>query len=159
MASLSVHLDAADVARLNKRISKLLHDTLHMEEVWQEAAEYMQRSTVNRVLRSKTSPEGERWAALSDVTAELKGHDQPLFESGDLAAGIEVEDVSNDGFVLSADAEYASYMQNGVKRVRGSFTSRRPEPQIPPRPFMGFSDENIRRISRMIRDHLANGVD
>jgi phage virion morphogenesis protein len=157
MPSLSVRLESADLARLNSRISKLLHDTLNLEPVWAEAAEYMKNSTANRILRTKMSPEGERWEALSDVTIALKGHDRPLFQSGELAGGINILDVSNDGFMITADAPYASYMQKGVKKVKGAFKSKRPQPQIPARPFMGFSDENVRRISKMVRDYLANG--
>jgi len=157
MPSLSVSIDSGDIAKLNRRISKLLHDTLNLEPVMAEAAEYMKRSTVNRILRTKTSPDGERWAALSDVTIALKGHDQPLFQSGELSKGIDVLDVSKDGFMISAEAPHASYMQKGVSKVKGAFKSKRPAPQVPARPFMGFSDENVRRISSMIRNYLANG--
>jgi phage virion morphogenesis protein len=159
MPSLSVRLDADDLARLNRRLSKLLHDTLNLEPVWREAAEYMKMSTQNRILRTKTAPDGERWAALSDVTIELKGHDSQLFQSGEMAGSVDVLDVSNDGFMITTDAPYASYMHKGVSRVKGAFKSKRPAPQIPARPFMGFSDENVRRISKMVRDYLANGGD
>ena len=155
MPSIAVRLVADDLAKLNKRISKLLHDAVDLEPVWAEAAQYMKRSTVNRILRTRTSPEGERWQALSDVTIALKGHDRPLFESGELAVGIYVQEVTPDGFVLAADSDHASYMQNGVAVVKGAFKSKRPMPQIPARPFMGFSDENVRRIRKMIRGHLA----
>src|SRR5215216_1835864 len=99
MASLSVRLDQAALARLNRRLSGLLHDSINLEPVMQQAAQYMKNSTVNRIQRSKTSPSGERWAALSEVTAELKGHDQPLFHSGEMSRGIDIADVSNDGFM------------------------------------------------------------
>ena len=157
MPSLSVSIDSGDIAKLNRRISKLLHDTLDLEPVMAEAAEYMKRSTVNRILRTKTSPDGERWEALSDVTIALKGHDQPLFQTGGLADSVDVLDVSKDGFMISAEAPHASYMHKGVKRVKGAFKSKRAEPQVPARPFMGFSDANVRRISSMIRNYLANG--
>lgn len=155
MPSIAVRLIADDLAKLNKRIKKLLHDAIDLEPVWEEAAQYMKRSTVNRILRTKTSPEGERWQALTDVTIALKGHDRPLFESGELAGSINVEEVTSDGFVIVADSDHASYMQNGVAVVKGAFKTKRPMPQIVARPFMGFSDENVRRISKMIRDHIA----
>jgi phage virion morphogenesis protein len=155
MAGLQINIDQNDLGKLDKRLSELLHDVLHLEPVMAEAAEYMKRSTVNRILRSKTSPDGERWEALRDVTVNLKGHDRILFETGDLANSIQVSDVSNDGFMISSDAKHASYMQEGVKRTRGMIKNK----TIPPRPFMGFSDENKRRISKMIRDYLAHGGD
>ena len=157
MPSLSVRLDTEALGRLNRRLSQLLKDAVDLEPVMQQAAQYMKNSTVNRILRTKTAPDGERWEALSDVTAELKGHDQPLFHSGEMSRGIDIADVSDDGFMIVADAPYASYMQRGVNQVRGAFRSKRPSPQIPARPFMGYSDENVRRISKMIRDHIARG--
>lgn len=161
MADLSVKIESGDLRKLNKRIADLLHDTLHMEEVYAQAAEYMKRSTVNRIVRSKTGPDGERWAAIKEVTARLKQSDSILFDSGELSRGIQIEDVSNGGFVLSSTAlnkegePYSSYLQDGVKRTRGMIKGKK----IPPRPFMGFSDENKRRISKMIRDYLAHGGD
>jgi phage virion morphogenesis protein len=156
MPSLSVRLDAEDLARLNRRLAKLLQDTVNLAPVWEQAAEYMKRSTQNR-FRTRKGPDGEYWEALSDVTIALKGHDRPLFQSGELLGSINVSEASNDGFMITADAPYASYMQRGVKQVRGAFKSRRPQPQIPARPFMGFSDENVRRITKMLRDHLNGG--
>ena len=162
MADIQVKIESGDIRKLNKRIADLLHDTLNLETVYAEAAEYMKRSTVNRIVRSKISPDGERWAALREVTIKLKdGHDSILFDSGELSKGIQVEDVSHDGFVLSSTAlnkegePYSSYLQDGVKRTRGMIRGKR----IPPRPFMGFSDENKRRIAKMIRDYLAHGGD
>ncbi|WP_029083412.1 phage virion morphogenesis protein [Bradyrhizobium sp. th.b2] len=162
MADLQVRVDASDLRKLNKRISELLHDTLNLQPVYASAAEYMKNSTVNRVLRSKTGPDGERWAALREVTVKLKGgNDSILFDSGELAKWIQVEDVTHDGFVLSSTAlnhegePYSSYVQDGVKRTKGMIRRKK----IPPRPFMGFSDENKRRISKMIRDYLAHGGD
>jgi phage virion morphogenesis protein len=155
MSGLAIRIDEHDLRRLDRRISELLHDVLHLEPVLSEAANYMVRSTQNRILRSKTSPDGARWEALRDVTVNLKGHDRILFQTGDLANSIKVEDVSNSGFVVTSDAEHASYMQDGVKRTRGMIKNKK----IPPRPFMGFSDENKRRIAKMIRDYLAHGGD
>jgi len=155
MSGLKLNVDKDDLARLNKRLADLLHDALHLEPVFEEAAEYMKRSTVNRILRSKTSPDGERWEALRDVTVNLKGHDRILFQEGGLAAGIQVEDVSNDGFVLGSAAKYSSVHQEGFYPTIGMIPGKR----IPARPFMGFSEENKRRIAIMIRDYLAHGGD
>jgi phage virion morphogenesis protein len=155
MAEFTVRIDEHDFKRLNKRIAELLHDALHLEPIYAEAAEYMKRSTVNRILRSKNGPNGERWKALEDVTVNLKGNDTILFQEGALAESIRVDEVTNDGFVLGAHAKHASTMQDGFYPTTGMIKGKR----IPPRPFMGFSDENKRRIAIMIRDYLAHGGD
>jgi phage virion morphogenesis protein len=156
-----VAIDSGDVLKVSERIAKLLADTENLEPVMEQAAEYMQRSTINRILRTKRGPDGERWAALAEVTVELKGHDRPLFETGELSRSIEITDVSSHGFELTAETPYASYMQNGVAKMRAITDSRHTEGMgkgsIPARPFMGFSSENIKRITKMISDYLAHG--
>jgi phage virion morphogenesis protein len=154
MPSLSVRLDQADLSRINRRISHLLQAAENLEPVWQKAAEYMVRATKNRILREKRDPRGERWAALSEVTKELKGSDSILFETGSLARGIQILDVSHDGFMVTSEAPHSSWMQRGKARQTGFIKSNRP---VPARPFMGFSDENVRRISKMVRDYINNG--
>lgn len=150
--SLSFELDASLVTA---RLHKLLQRTGNLSPAWQDAAEYMRNSTVNRILRTKKSPEGERWAALSEVTIELKGHDKPLFETGELSESIGVGDVSDEGFEIFSSSDHASYMQEGVQTLRGAFRSKKPAPQVPPRPFMGFSDENMKRISQILHNYLT----
>ncbi|WP_396604892.1 phage virion morphogenesis protein [Bradyrhizobium sp. YCK136] len=157
MPSLSVRVDTATLARVHKRLATLLQQATNLEPVMREAAQYMLNSTVNRIKRTRTAPDGERWAALSDITAQLKGHDRPLFQSGGLLGGIRIADISSDGFMITSDAPHSSYMQRGVKKMRGAFKSKRPSPQVPARPFMGFSDENVRRIGKMLRDHIKKG--
>ncbi|ARQ95343.1 hypothetical protein [Bradyrhizobium phage BDU-MI-1] len=155
MSTISVTIDRNDIARLNKRLADLLHDVLHLEPVMAEAAAYMKRSTENRFLRTNTAPNGERWAALRDVTLEMKGNDDILIDSGELSKSIQIDDVSATGFMISSNSDHASFMQDGVKRTGGWIRNK----TIPPRPFLGFSDENKRRISKLIRDYLANGGD
>jgi phage virion morphogenesis protein len=155
MSGLAIRIEANDLRRLDKRISDLLHDVLNLEPAMAEAAQYMVRSTQNRILRTKTSPDGERWEALRDVTVNLKGHDRILFQTGDLAKSIQVADVTNHGFMITSSADYASYMQDGIKRTRGMIKNK----TVPARPFMGFSDENKKRIAKIIRDYLAHGSD
>lgn len=159
MPSLSVRLDSVTLAKLNRRLGELLHQATNLEPVMAQAAEYMKRSTVHRIERSKTSPSGERWAALSELTIALKGHSNQLFHSGEMSRGIDIQDVSDDGFMITSSAPYSSFMQKGVKKVKGKYKSNKPSPQIPARPFMGYSEENVRRISKMLREHITKGGD
>jgi phage virion morphogenesis protein len=155
MSGMAMRIEADDLRRLDKRISDLLHDVLNLEPAMAEAAQYMVRSTQNRILRTKTSPDGERWEALRDVTVNLKGHDRILFETGELSKSIRVDEVTHHGFMITSTAKHASYMQEGIKRTRGMIKNK----TVPARPFMGFSDENKSRIAKIIRDYLAHGGD
>lgn len=147
MASVSVRFNfAAYAARLNQ----LVASAEDLEPAMMRASRYMVNSTRNRILRSKTAPDGERWQQLSDVTIFLKGHDRPLFQQGGLAAGIKAQRVSEKGFTIAATDEKSPYHQYGVRYVKGIFKGT----EIPARPFLGFSPENLRRISRILVDHM-----
>lgn len=162
MADFSVKMTSQGLAALNKRIAKLLQDAEHMEPVWQQAAQYMVRSTQNRINKTQTGPDGVPWQRLAALTVELKGNDWPLYATGKLVKGIQVGDVSNAGFQIESTARnergeaYSSYVQDGVRNSRGKY-KKKTRPHSPARPFMGFSKENVSRISKMIRDHLKAG--
>lgn len=154
MAALGIRLNAGDVAKLSSNLNRIVRQAENLVPAMETIGEYMVRSTQNRILRSKTSPEGDRWARLSELTTSLKGHDQPLFHSGRLAESIKVKNVSNRGVTIYSSAPYAGYMQSGVRKVKGKYRSKKPAPQIPARPFMGFSQENLKRISQILRKHV-----
>lgn len=149
MPSLAVSL--AD-APLRRRLQELLHQVEHLEPAMEDIADYMVRSTKTRIYRGGPSPDGDEWAPLSEeTTVYFKGHSRPLIDSGELVHSIEVDSVDDTGFVISADADHASYMQEGVRRTSGRIPGKR----VPARPFMGFSQTNLDRIRRMLIDHLA----
>jgi len=154
MSGLQLRIDISYFSRLTKRLERLLHKSEHTEPVMRDAAQYMVNSTRNRILRTKTGPDGEKWAAISALTAELKGSTTIMFETGELARSVQVGDVSKDGFMIFTDAEQASWLQDGVRQVMGKYRPKKARPQIPPRRFMGFSQSNLKRISKMIHDYL-----
>lgn len=159
MANFAVKMNSEGLATLNKRIAKLLHDAENMRPVWDEAAEYMVRSTQNRINKTQTGPDGSPWARLAELTVKLKGSDWPLYATGKLVEGIQVGHVSRSGFSIKSTAtnsegeNYSSWVQKGVRRSKGKY-KKKTQPHSPARPFMGFSKENVARISKMIRDHM-----
>jgi phage virion morphogenesis protein len=139
------------------RLNHILEHSEHLQPAIQEAAEYMVRSTRNRITGKKSdrhAPDGEPWAPLSEMTIEKKGHNQILYQSGELLDSIHIENVTNDGFTVIADSPHASYMQSGVKRTNGWVKGKK----IPARPFIGFSEANIRRIAKILRDYIDSDI-
>ena len=94
-----------------------------------------------------------------DVTAELKGHDQPLFDTRrDVARASMIADVSDDGFMIIADAAVRVRTCSAASARSRAPSDRSVDPQIPARRVHGLSrTRTSRRISKMIRDHLATG--
>ncbi len=154
MAGVGLRVDTRELRKLTDRLNRMLHQAESLRPAMEEIGEYMQRSTQNRILRQKRSPSGDPWAELSELTIELKGHDRPLYQSGELAESIEVKNVNDRGVTIKANAPHASYMQGGVRKVKGKYKSKRPSPQIPALPFMGFSEENLKRIAKILREHV-----
>jgi phage virion morphogenesis protein len=155
MARLKLDIEVGQITKLSQRLQRLLDHAKNPEPAMRQAAQYMVNSTRNRILRTKTGPNGEKWAALSELTRQLKGSSSILFETGEMAQSVKIGDVSSHGFSIITDAEQASWLQNGVRRVKGKYRPKKPFPQIPPRPFMGFSEENNKRIAQIIKNYLA----
>ena len=141
---------------LNDRLNSLARAAENLQPFMQEGSDYMVRSTQNRILRQKKSPDGIRWDANSAATIGIKGFNSPLFQSGDIARGIKAQRVTRWGFAIVSTAksedgfDYGSAMQKGIKRTKGFIKNKR----VPARPFLGFSQENIRVLSRMLKQHL-----
>jgi phage gpG-like protein len=149
--SIDITLTRSQLQSLSKRLDGLVRRTRNLGPFFDDASAYMVNVVQHRILRSKRSPSGERWPALSEATIDIKGHGTILFQTGALARSISVDATDTSGFVITADAEYAGYMQNGVSRTGGMIPGKR----IPPRPFMGISDTNVKVISKMLKDYVA----
>jgi phage gpG-like protein len=151
--SVKIRFSAEKISLLKKRLEEITDRSRNMRPAWDEASKYMLRSTQNR-FRTRTGPDGERWPNLAALTVQLKGHDKPLYDKGDLYKGIKVKGLSKNGFSIESTDPKSEWHQKGVKNMRGKY---RPKAGIPPRPFIGFSDENNRRIAKILRDYIDQG--
>jgi len=130
-------------------LEELLERYDDLGDVMDDIGAYMVRSIQNRILRLKRDPKNnQRWAPLKESTIRRKGHASILFDSGELADSIDITNADERGFTVSAGADHAGYMQFGTTGKRAT----------PARPFIGFSETNKRRVSRMLRDYLAEGA-
>ena len=144
---------------LSDRLSKLISNATDLSEAMREGADYMVRSTQNRILRQKVSPSGKVWDMNGPATISIKGFNSPLFRTGALADGIRAQRVTRNGFTIASTArsgdgtDYGALMQKGIPKykMRGMIKKRR----VPARPFLGFSQENIRRLSQILKTHLT----
>jgi len=147
---LEINISAAGLAEASKRLGRLLDKFDNLAPAMEIAAQYMVNATKGRIASTKRSPSGIKWARLSEITVELKGHAQLLWDTGNLYWSIK-KDVRSHGFTVYSDAPYAYWVQNGRDKTRGKIRSDR---DVPPRVFMGFSEYNLRAIAERLRDHL-----
>lgn len=153
----------------SRRFADMLVQLNEMRPFMEAAAQYMVRSTRYRIRQGLTQPDGQKPQALAALTVLLKGHNKPWYQEGRLYGGIDVDRVTDDGFVIRAEArndkgfDYAPSVQFGNKKQRGFATlpdgSRaKPSKPQPARPFLGFSDENLRYVSRLLQQHLVKQI-
>jgi phage virion morphogenesis protein len=161
MAGISAKIDL-DLVRLNKKLKAVMEAGAHLQPVMEDIGDYMVRSHSNRIFQQKQSPSGAAWARLAQSTIQSKGSDNILVDSGELGRSFYVEDVSDREVTVTTDKEYASYMQDGFNHRGRRKPNKRQraagKTSVPARPFMGFSDANNRRISQMLRKHLADAL-
>lgn len=147
-----------------EKISAELEDLLYRvqnpgTEIMGHMAEYMVRSTRQRIDSGRrVDPDGEPWPSLSYTTISIRRNrgygykvTDPLRQFGVLKRSIEVGQVSNNDFEVGTNLEYAELLQEGGVTAE---TSRLPGRYVPPRPFLGFSDTNIRRLTEMLGAYI-----
>ncbi len=117
----------------------------------QDAGEYMLRSTLHR-WRAEIDPKGQPWAALSPAYALGKGSkkggvNKILQLRGRLIKSVHWG-IHGKTLFLGTNVVYSRIHQEGGKAGRGL------KVLIPARPFLGFSDENKRRLVHLVNEHL-----
>lgn len=152
---LNTHLTITGVDRILTKLDNMSKaaQNLPLEEIGQ----YMVRSSVYRFqhqTQGKKDPQGNAWAKLAEITVKNRisqgySPDDILVRSGNLVDSIHVSQLTSESVTVTANPKdsygrsYANYHQ-----------SRLPRKKLPRRAFIGLSDENTRRILRIIRNHI-----
>lgn len=145
-------VDISDNTNLGGIVAGIRAQLTNLKPAMDEIGKYMVRSVQDRIAKEGPDPDGHPWDPLRDLTHDLKGHDRILHETGALRRSIKA-DADGKGVTIGSDLPYAQFMQKGVKRTGGMFPNR----VVPPRPFLGFSKENARRIREILSKHLVRG--
>lgn len=157
---ISIRISKKSLREIDAKIKKLIERIDNPKPLLNDIAHYMVRVTQNRLTTTKKGPDGKRWADNSELTQYLKGRNNPNYWSGELASSIQVIRKDRWGFSIGSKLPYAPYVQNGVKVMRGRYQSKtKPQPQIPARPYLGFSQQNKHKIAQMIREYIRTGRD
>lgn len=114
-----------------------------------EIGEAMTESTKRR-FGTTTGPDGEHWAANSDVTLAHKKGNRPLTDYGDLADSIHPQPFGDFGVDIGSNLDQAAMMQFG------GTTAEFPHlwGDIPARPYLWISDQDKADILEIIDRHL-----
>lgn len=147
MAGATLQFDISSINRLEARLQKLSevdYDDLK-DNLGSEAESQVRR----RLSDEKESPEGEPWAEWSSSYAETRHGGHSLLEGeGDLIDSIEHQ-VNGDEIEVGSNLVYAAIQNFGADK--GEFNGS-PWGDIPARPWLGFSDENLADLEALTDD-------
>ncbi len=130
-------------------LQKLLEALADPTPLLQTVGGILRDSTVNRIVNTKTSPDGEAWApwAMSTMLARTKRGTSGtglLYETGGLANSITFE-IQGNSVIVGSNSPVAPYLQNGTDNM-------------PARPFVGISQEDSDSIHSALADFLAKAT-
>jgi len=146
-----------DDAELRRRLGALLDRLDDPSDALAEIGEVLVESTKQR-FGTQRGPDGRAWAPNTETTLARKRNPNILTESGLLGDTIRWQFADGGRAVLiGSDRKYAAVQQLGQKKG-ASGTTRRGSPipwgDIPPRPFLGVSDDDEARILDILRDYV-----
>jgi len=131
-------------------LSKLLAATADLTPAFQSIGERLVYTTKQRFADGE-DPDGNAWAENSVLTLSRKKGDAPLIgESKALSSGI-YYDAASDALQIGSAQEYAAVQQFGAKQHA---FGKSPWGDIPARPFIGLSADDVDAIALLVRDHL-----
>jgi phage virion morphogenesis protein len=142
MAGAAIKIDIQDQQVLDA-FNRLLHAVQDPEPAWRDIGEYLLISHRDRFDR-QVDPEGRPWAPLSPQYRARKSRNRDiiLVFNGYLRDLLRYQTSSTE-FVFGTDRIYGATHQFGD-----------PDRNIPPRPFLGISDNDRREILDIFNDHL-----
>lgn len=154
-----------DDRELQAALASLQQAVGNLRPLYFDIAEDLLQSTQAR-FSTKTAPDGEAWAANTQTTINLewkrkdgsirpaKGRNDPLVgETGALKDEIFYA-VAGDSLELGSPMVYAAMMQFGGTKAEFPYLLG----DIPARPFLGFSNDDISGILAKIEEHLKKAL-
>lgn len=136
-------IDSSD-AKL--KLNKLIKELKRPRDMMQEVSDVIVEDIKNRIIKTKTDPDGNKWAPWAPSTREARVKDGTaalglLYRNGDLARSITATMKGSKSFEISSDLEYAQYLQEGTAKM-------------PARPFIGISKRAQTGINQVIKQYL-----
>jgi phage virion morphogenesis protein len=151
-----------DDDRLKKALQDLISATGDPSAALLEIGAEMVERTKRR-FETGTAPDGVKWQTNRPVTLARKApQTRPLIgETGVLMDTIRHQLIGNDTLLVGSNQEYAAAQQFGMPKGYAGKTERGdpiPWGDIPPRPFLGLSEDDHREILDILADHLRDAL-
>lgn len=139
-ASFKVEVDDARVQQALSRVARIASDA---RPLFTEIGSALEASTRRR-FDLGLAPDGTAWADVTAKTRKRKRNPRILVERGDLLNSIAFEAGSDFVEIIAGPTQYAATHQFG-----------RPEANIPARPYLGLSADDLQEIDEAAGDYVA----
>ena len=131
---------------VSKKLATLIRQLKNPKEMMQEVSDIIVEDIKERIIKTKTDPEGNKWAPWAPSTQEARVKDGTaalglLYRNGELARSITATMKGSKAFEIGSNLEYAKYLQEGTTRM-------------PARPFIGISKRAQTGINQVIKQYL-----
>lgn len=162
MAGTRLAIDIDD-AELRATLSALTAAVADPAPALREIGEHLLRTTRARFGQGeKRAPDGTPWARNSATTIARKGRDNPLYQSGLLQGTLRWQLTGGGRAVeVGSNRIYAAVQQFGQPKGASGRTRRGgpiPWGDIPPRPFLGVSEDDREAITDILGDYFARAA-
>lgn len=134
-----------DWAGLDRMVGSAVASASQAKDAMAEVGEAMVSSTVERFDTSK-APDGTGWEPSQRA---LKEGGKTLVDSGSLRGSIGYE-ASASNLVVGSNKVYARIHQMGGR------TGRKHAVEMPERPYLGFSEDDIKEARAILASHLVD---
>lgn len=143
----------AKIEGLDKILEKLRNaDVTKSNALGHGLASWLSRSARMRILKTKTAPDGTKWAPLAASTVKnlerTKAGGSMLYRTGALhrAAGYSLALWSKGAIILDDKMNYSRFLQEGTKKM-------------PARPYLGVSKEDAEKLKGLTIEYLHKALE
>ena len=138
-------IDLRQLLPLRRRL--MLLSNLRLQRLFDVLGGELENQTRRRISTEKTDPDGEPWDEWSEAYAAVRPQKGGLLDlDGGLVDSIAYE-TSSDAITVGSNLVYALVHQDGWKKKN-----------IPARPYLGVSDENLADLGQLVIDFIAQEV-
>lgn len=126
-----------------------------------DVGEHLLQATEER-FDTETGPGGIEWPDVTEATRKRKRHPKILTESGILRRNFSYDADTPGELVFGTNVVYAAAHQFGISGTAAAFNALRRgagaraarSAHLPPRPFLGFDDEDGEALLEIFLDHI-----
>lgn len=138
-------IDLRQLLPLRRRLTLL--SNLRLQRLFDVLGGELDNQTRRRISSEKTDPDGEPWIEWSEAYAAVRPQKGGLLDlDGGLVDSIAYE-TSSDAITVGSNLVYALVHQEGWEKKN-----------IPARPYLGVSDENLADLGQLVIDFIAQEV-